>query len=493
MQMTPEIRSRWGYPALLFTALVALLFTWAVATPLFASPDEPAHLYKAYGTAHGQLLGDVEPGFESTIRLFDAPAEMGTPDLRCYFGFPERSAACAVGSDGKALSTAALYPPPWYAAVGIPPRLIGQSTSQRAYRMTAAALCAAIIAIAFESARRTRSRHLSPLLFIGLTPMTLFLAGSVNPNAFEIAVFLLIWVLCMHHGSARAPTLRTGVLIGSLVGAVLISRFASAISVACGVVVIAALLGVDHIRRVASKRFLAGAIGCSIFAVTLLMWWAAYADVTVVDRRVASDIGMVEAARQTARSLPGLAEQMIGVLGWLDTMLPPAVYWLFGLFTALIVAGVVLARDRRLTIATALTFAGLLASPIVVNMISAATAGLIWQGRYSLPLFALLGPLGMLAWQQVIDRRPLATPRLATSLRFTACGLFAIAEVVGFWQMLRRFTVGAHGKIWLTDPLPWRPAVAPMVLIAGNIVLVTLVCVTVLRATRQPAPVSTPG
>jgi hypothetical protein len=45
-----------------------------------------------------------------------------------------------------------------------------------------------------------------------------------------------------------------------------------------------------------------------------------------------------------------------------------------------------------------------------------------------------------------------------------------IAEVGGFWQMLRRFTVGAHGKIILTGDLAWSPPVLPMVLIVVNAV-----------------------
>jgi hypothetical protein len=52
-------------------ALIIVLATWAVGMPRFGSPDEPAHVYKAYGTAHGELLGAPAPGFPDNLREFD--------------------------------------------------------------------------------------------------------------------------------------------------------------------------------------------------------------------------------------------------------------------------------------------------------------------------------------------------------------------------------------------------------------------------------------
>ena len=76
--------------------------TWTIGMPLFTSPDEAAHLYKAYGTAHFEALGEIQPGQSTNIRLFDVPQSMATPDgeddgLRCYFFRPDVPAACAVG------------------------------------------------------------------------------------------------------------------------------------------------------------------------------------------------------------------------------------------------------------------------------------------------------------------------------------------------------------------------------------------------------------
>ncbi|MCU1360076.1 MAG: putative rane protein [Ilumatobacteraceae bacterium] len=479
----------WRAPLGIFCLLMLMLTTWTVGMPLFTSPDEAAHLYKAYGTAHFEALGDIQPGQSTNIRVFDVPQIMGTPasadhGLGCYFFKPDVSAACASGHDGVMASTAAVYPPFWYAVVGGATRIVGESTHQRAYRAISALLCAALIAAAFESARRSRQRSLSPLLLIGLTPMTVFLAGTLNPNGFEIAGFILAWSLCLHLDRPRAASARAGFIVGALVSAMLLSRFASVVWVASGAVIAAVLLGWTGMRRL-GRRFFVPAIGCSVAAVVALAAWSKYAGVSADDPRPAVDWTRGHVIRETVHRLPGMTKQMIGVLGWVDTPLPWVVHLMFALLTLIVLVGVVVSRDRRLMLVTALVALALFAAPIAINVISAPTAGLIWQGRYSMPMFAALGFIGMLAWRTVLDRGPSA--EIEVVVRYVACAAFLIAEVVAFWQALRRYTVGSHGKIWLTDPLPWQPDVAPMVLIAVNAIAATALCAAILRST-SPAP-----
>ncbi len=478
------IRTRRAFPAAVFVATLFLLLTWTVGTPLFGSPDEPAHLYKAYGTAHGEAIGEpIEGSFSPNLRRFDVPAEMGqSPDIMCFIFQADVSAGCAgPGSVGAGESTAAIYPPFWYGLVGGGARLTGQDTSQRVYRAVAATLCAALIAAAFAVARRSNVGRFSPLLLLGLTPMTLFLAGSVNPNGFEVAGFLLLWALCLHIDTDQAVSRRAGVIVGSIVAVLLLSRFASAIWVACGVGVIALTIGASGVRRFMNRAFLMPAAGLSVAASVLLVGWSRYAGAAAEDPRIATDMGLVEVARTTWERTPELLRQMIGILGWLDTRIPWFAYALFAVFTAAIVVGVVLAGDRRLVLAAGAVCVGVIVVPIIVNVASAASAGLIWQGRYSLPLYAMLGLLGMLGWHRALERRP--NPRLMTIVRWTAAICFVVAEVASFWQALRRFAVGAEGKIWLDEPLPWSPSITPMVLIALNAALVSTLAGVVLFGT----------
>lgn len=488
-------RRRWLVPALCFALLLTTFSTWTVGMPLFTSPDEAAHLFKAYGTAHLEALGDELPGQSTNIRLFHLPQQMAPPDgpddgLLCYFFQSQVPAACAVGSDGATVSTAAVYPPFWYAVVGGAARVTGQSTHQRAYRAASAVLCAALVAAAFESARRSRAASLSPLLLIGLTPMAVFLAGTLNPNAFEIAGFVFGWTLLLHLHHPRAATARAGLLTGGLVGVLLMSRFASVVWIALGALVALVLLGLDGVRRL-GLRFFLPALGAAGTAVAALAAWSVYAGVSADDPRTATDMPRSEVISTTVDRLPDFAEQMIGVLGWLDTPLPAAVHVLFGVLTMLVLVGVALSRDVRLAAATLIVAVSLAVVPIAINVVSAPTAGLIWQGRYSVPMYAAFGAIGMLAWRTALDR--MSSPaRVETAIRWGACAAFAVAEVVAFWWALRRFTVGSSGKLWLTEPLPWSPDVAPMLLLALNAAAVAAFCALVLWSTAPDRAPATP-
>ena len=271
--MTTPAADRWLFPAAIFTILTGILITWAVATPLFASPDEAAHLYKAYATAHGEMLGEPIEDVSTNIRLFDVPDEMGQPpNIMCFLYRAEVSAGCVEsGSSDAGESTAAIYPPFWYGFVGGGARLLGADTSQRVYRTVAAAMCAALIAAAFAVARRSRARALTPLLLLGLTPMTLFLSGSVNPNGFEIAAFLLFWALCLHLDHPAASTITGGLLVGGLAAATLLSRFAAAVWVVAACVVVGLLLGRAGLRRFANRRFLLPAAGLTAAAALIIV------------------------------------------------------------------------------------------------------------------------------------------------------------------------------------------------------------------------------
>ncbi len=184
------VRGTAGY----FAALLVVVITWAVGMPRFASPDETAHVYKAYATAHGQLLGKPAEGFPNNLREFEGPAALGPPNLNCYVGQPDVPASCATEISPRLISSAARYPPWYYGLVGAPVAVTGQSQHVFAYRLVSAVLCVALLALAMLLAKRSaRGGVVVALQLVALTPMALFLMASVNPNAIEIAVFVAIW------------------------------------------------------------------------------------------------------------------------------------------------------------------------------------------------------------------------------------------------------------------------------------------------------------
>jgi hypothetical protein len=458
---TIAIRSAGGY----FLAMLIVVITWAVGIPRFASPDETAHVYKAYGTAHGELLGRVAPGFPNNLREFDGPDSLGPPDLRCFIGQPDVPAGCAtVPQSPQLISSAARYPPWYYGLVGVPVAVAGQPTKVLAYRLVSAVLCVALLTFAMFVAKRSVRRDVAALQLAALTPMALFLFASVNPNAIEIAGFVAIWA-CLTRVTTDEVSPRRLLIAASLLSAAVVLMRPISIVWMAGMVAVV-LVGATRQRRreLMSARTLMWAVGPTAVALIVSWAWAIYARIEVKDDRVSRTLGLGAALRTSMKHWPDYLRQTIGVLGWLDTSLPSFVYVAWVVAAVLVVVIVVRTATRRQLLALATLVVVWLALPLLINGFTNSRAGLTYEGRYSLPIFVGLVFLPM--WGAISRKH---WPRLSQQWLIGAVlALVVIAEVAAFWQMLRRFTVGAHGKILLTGNLPWSPSVSPMLLIALN-------------------------
>ncbi len=192
--------------------------------------------------------------------------------------------------------------------------------------------------------------------------------------------------------------------------------------------------------------------------------WLVYSRMEIKDERLTNTLDLAAALRRSIDNWGGYLRQTIGVLGWLDTTLPTFVYAAW--FVALGLVAVIHLRSatRRTFVALAMLVAVWLALPLLINGFTNSRAGLTYQGRYSLPIF-----VGVAFLPVFNDRSQLRAPRLTQrSLVGAVLLLVVVGEVGAFWEMLRRFTVGADGKILLTGSLPWKPSVAPMLLVALN-------------------------
>ncbi len=498
MKFIRGIRRRlrpWLPDAGFFVLMLIMLSTWLLAIPRWASPDEPEHVYKAYGTAHGQLLGREiirDPPVPSNIRQFDGPVTFGLGDIRCYFFRPESPAGCDLGARPELESSAARYPPYYYALVGGGARLVGQPESVRTYRLFSALLCTAMLAGAFALLRRSRSRRLAPLMLVTMTPMALFMMASVNPNATEISGFILIWALLTRLCVDDQPSKRFSLALGITAAVLIMFRPISAVWLACVGIIVLIAASPTRRREFFRKPFLVRLLVPLTVGVVASLAWLRFAAFKVSDSRVATNLTLREVVRLSVDRWHGYYLQMVGVLGWLDTNLPTVTYW--GWSIAIIaVAAIHLTRSGpRQWLTLAALVGAYLVTPIAINASTAASAGLSFQGRYSLPVFAGLAFLPML------DDRHLKAVRSSTLLMYVALAVITVAEVAGFWQMLRRFSVGASGKIWLVGDLPWQPGkiwlvgdlpwqpgIPPMLLIGVNAIVMILLCVTTVLITRR--------
>ncbi|MEP7204341.1 MAG: DUF2142 domain-containing protein [Ilumatobacteraceae bacterium] len=469
-----------GSVAAYFVALLVVVVTWTVGIPKFASPDETGHVFKAYGTAHGQLLGVPAPGFPNNLREFDGPDSLGPTNLQCYNGQPDVPAGCATEISPQLISSAARYPPWYYGLVGVPVAVVGQSESVFAYRLVSAALCVGLLTLAMCLVKRAMRADLVALQLVALTPMALFLMASVNPNAIEIAGFVAIWA-CLTRVFTDAQLPRRILILASLLSAAVVLMRPIAIVWMVGMVIIVLVASSAQRRRdLMTRRVVLWSVGPTAIALLASWAWALYARIEVKDERLTNSLSLGAALRQSIDNWPRYLRQTIGVLGWLDTPLPSFVYALWIAAIVLVVLIHLRNASFRGVIALVLLIAAWLALPLIVNGFTNSRAGLTYQGRYSLPLFAGLVFLPM--WN---DKTTARTRNPQPLLIGTALTLVVVAEVGAFWQMVRRFSVGAHGKILLTGRLPWSPSVTPTLLIGTNAAAMVAVCWMALRPWGQ--------
>ena len=197
-QSTGERPRIWRAFLVVWLLLSALCAGWAVATPIGASPDEPAHIVKAASVARGQFIGTPSAdGHRVTVPAYVAR----TQDDTCFAFHQERAAACGLAplTDPGALTTsyttAGLYNPVYYLLVGWPTLLLHDTSGIYAMRIVSGIVTALFAALAFALLWGLRRRAIPVLGFaVAVTPMLLFLGGSVNPNGVEATATLAVFV-----------------------------------------------------------------------------------------------------------------------------------------------------------------------------------------------------------------------------------------------------------------------------------------------------------
>ncbi|NYE21037.1 DUF2142 domain-containing protein [Microbacterium immunditiarum] len=487
------IRTFWIPFVLLFLASTA----WTFATPLAAAPDEPAHILKAAGTARGQFLPD---GFDEAGRgYFTVPASLS--DARewedCFAHKAAAPASCQV-IDGatpgteRASTTAAAYNPLYYGAVGWA-SLLTDDPHAIVYgmRLATALGTAALIALAFHFLSAMMGlRRASVVLAATATPMLLFLGGVVNPNAWEIAggMALLAAVLALAHRRDGVPSPNGALATIAAVGFIVCNlRGISPLWVA-----VLGLLGLSTIpwptlrvlfrspaTWVAAAALLAG-------ATTALLWGAAanyYAlegDFRNKDWTAGRVLEMM--FRRTI-----FEPAYVGLFGWTDTSSPTiAIVILGGLGVLTVVAAFWLAR-RRFLIVTLVAGAAWLLLPALVQLSYVRSAGMIWQGRYSMVMYVGMVILAAVAANIGWGDRPIPHPRrLAWSL-----GAFVwAAHVYTFVLTQVRYARGAGETIWMLfkEPL-WSPPLGASVWL---LLIAVAVSGFVVLAARQPTSTAAP-
>lgn len=459
------------------TGLFLLSFaTWSFATPVMGVPDEPAHTIKAASIWQGDLRGEEEevdsgnptiaiPITVDRVRVPESYAALPSSATCFAFNvFVPASCAPPPGSGMRpteAITSAGSYSPLFYALVGWPTRFVGADRGVPLMRLTSALVAALLMGVGFASLRRLVRADVAFLaVALAATPMTHFLAGSVNPNGIEVVAAIALWCSAL---SAVAAIVDGGAPARSVVASLVVSGAALAllrplsplfVVLIVGTAVVAQ--GPSGMRRLATRRptwVLAAALA---LPVALALGWS------LGPGRISSFFGATPPEdRSLATILLGLVDdyvqQAVAVFGWKDTgpVLQAIVPWLVTVVAVTVVAALF---GRAWAVGTLLALvAGSVILPVVLQWPTARTQGLAWQGRYQLPVLAgvpLLAAVIADAWARS-NRGP------SRRLVWGGCLVAGWVLLASHLVVMQRNVVGVDGPVnyLVADPgwlAPWQ-------------------------------------
>ena len=479
---TPNRGAFWLNFAGAWVILALLSSLWALATPIGASPDEPAHLIKGASVVRGQYIGEPSSqGSVVQVPLYIAYTQAET----CYAFAADQSAACVPEVPGDpalvvdATTTAGLYNPLYYWLVGWPSLVFGNDTGIFAMRALGAAVTSLFLALGFAMLLRWRRPVLPAVGFAtAVTPMVLFLAGTVNPNSVEVAATLSAFIgmlTIVREEPSRPWMTSTIVLVSAAVAANM--RGLSLLWLAIALLAPLVLVSRERIAALLRSRPVQVIIaGAGVAAIAAAVWLLATNSLGAAiddpsEPSTAPGVGTspLFGFAWTLFSTFDYAQGIVGIFGWLDTPAPVFVYFVWALLVGgLFLLAFVLLRGRALVLALVLGGA-LLILPPALQGIYIQSGGIIWQGRYILPIFvcAVIAAATLLA-----DRITLRAGDVTRLLAIVG-GLWAFAQFQSFATALRRYAVGYYdGWLDLLNP-EWAPpgGVFPSLIAFGIVAL----------------------
>jgi hypothetical protein len=475
-------------PWRVFVVVLVLAFlnmaVWSLATPFFASPDEPAQVARAVALEHGQLIGKTVKNAGNAITDVTIPKiyAAGTAYGGCFTFKDTVSASCAKDltqskREVRAITYVGRYPPLYYAIVGLPSLFTASANGLYAMRLTSALLNAVFLALAaFSIAAWSRSRFLLVGLLVAATPMTFFLGSVVNPSGLEITSAICLWcaglVLVLERTDKPPPGLVAVVTVSAIT--LLLSRALSPLWVVCILLLLALLAGWRGLRALARAHSVRWSLLPLIPAGAFAVGWIVVAhalDLLPVGVR-AKGTGTPLAASILGNTATWV-QQMVGIFGWLDTLSPLLTYLFWyaaiGLFVLLALA----CARRRHAGALVLLIVVVVFAPVIISYGQAHRLGVIWQARYIMPM-----AVGVPLMSVALVERSAALHQVRTRVATMVCGLLAIASFAAFAEALRRYVTGVRGPIDYLQGA-WQPPFGATTLTIAAFVVIALLALFV--------------
>lgn len=517
-----------------FAAFALLAVGWSLAMPADGTTDERQHLERAYGAVTGRLLAPQgeDPLVHRPGAAFDVPRSLLPPNALCVY-FPNlrqdqswvaRAASCqhpapATRAKVQVVSWVGRYNPLYYLVVGAPLRFWPTMHGILASRVLAAMLASAFAATAAMVAIRTRRPLLLAALLTVLTPTTIALNSTVNPNGVEISAALLLWVclvdLARPGCAARLPRAGESGLgrLRRAASAVSAGEPGSAALSQPALLLLAAVSGAVVLTvRAEGPFWFALAVAGSLAVAErgrlreLLRWRAArlVAAAWVVigalaegwnivsgnDKVTSTLIAVHPADHRVSTLLRVIAGTRVG--GWFSEAfaLDVQASWapmLWAALSAAVLIPLALVRTRRVVIAALAVAAASLGVTAVLEIRFLGTLGWSQYGRYFLP--GLAGTAVLLASGPVAELPPALRRRIP---RLVAVG----AAFCQLWVLAVEMTRVQAGPNAPLNPLggSWHPAVGSLtVLGVAGLGAAALIAVVWAATAAETAPGTVPA
>lgn len=451
-----------------FVVFSVLLGGWAVSLPDFSGPDEPAHVLRAAAVAGGDLETEARDLGDGKSFVTDIPRSLtlGSPIAGCYV-FDPTATPCGPpfvrdNAPSEAITTAGSAPPLFYALVGPPLRAEPSARGLLVARLVNAAACAALLATAAAFALRARRRAFLLLgLGVAVTPMVCYLATIVNPSGIEIAAGVATWMLLLVAATEGRPISMGMATALAAAGSVLVlSRALSAVYL----VLIMATVVLAFGWRAFDPRRHPVRVGVGVLGVAFVAaaaWVLSHDPTALVPALVIQPASLFGKLMQSVGKTGLNLEQMIAAFGWLDFRSPRGVHfaWLFVTVT-LVFFAMHATNQVRARLALLSVIAATFLIPIVIEVRGYDDYGLIWQGRYILPVAVGIPLLSGV----LLDRATAPLRSLLERPRRSLILMLWVAHCAAFWFLLRRYSMGADASVVIPLHPEWSPRLHPWVL-----------------------------
>ena len=414
---------------LTFAAVALVQAGWILAVPAFRGSDEFDHVYKAASVVRGQWTAR-EPAPHGRGGIVTIPRDIVTAaSAVCRFYHYTGHDNCfpinaSNGSDVQVATAANSYNPAYYVVTGLVSKPFHGDGVDYAMRIVTALGSALLMAWAAAITARWATTAW-PLLAMaaGFTPVLLYSTSIAAPNGLTYAAAALVWWSIV--ALARRGTDTRGLALPLTVGcATLVATHTTGLMWLAVIAVVSLVLHSPRdwvIALRARPKTWAMAATATIVAAGLCLAWIRFAHTNTLGSVPKQSVQFPWSEVPVYQVRWVL--QSIAAFPLRRDPAPAPVYVLYGLVLLAMVVALYRHGTFRERAAAIVTVLAALVVPTALTVVSYATEGVAWQGRYCLPLWVGVSAIAGV----VLDRRPPPSPSVATGVAVALAAGMAVS------------------------------------------------------------------